>query len=158
MVKYIFSIIVDDEPGVMHRVVSIFSRRAVNIERISVGPSGISPGTARIILYFEAEPKKAKFMKNLLNRLINVKKISQFKSDNALIQELVIIRLRNGHKDLIKEMKNLTRKSSVRLIDDVKNAAIELVGPVDEIDSILQSIDKKHVLETVRSGIIALKK
>ena len=158
MVLYIFSILVDDEPGVMHRVVSIFSRRAINIQRISVGPSEMADDISRIILSFEADPKKAKFMKNLLGRLISVKKISQFKSDSALIQELAVIRLKNGHEDMLEKIKRLIRKSNVRVIDDVRSSAIELVGPIEEIDHVIDNINQKHVLEIVRSGIIALKK
>ncbi|MEM2906913.1 MAG: ACT domain-containing protein, partial [Candidatus Odinarchaeota archaeon] len=89
MPHYIFSLIVDDEPGVMQRVVSIFSRRAVNISRISVGPSELSERTARIIMSFDADPKKAKFMRNLLSRLISVKKITQLRAEEAVVRELV---------------------------------------------------------------------
>jgi acetolactate synthase-1/3 small subunit len=158
MVMYIFSIIVDNEPGVMQRVVSIFSRRAVNIERISVSPSELSKETSRIILSFEADPKKVKFMKNLLNRLISVKKISQFKSDSALVEELAVIRIRNGFENMVNQIQRLIRKSNIRLIDDIKSSAIELVGPIDEIDHVIDNINQKNVIEIVRSGIIALKK
>lgn len=158
MPKYIFSLIVDDEPGVMQRVVSIFSRRAVNISRISVGPSEISERTARIILSFEAEPRKAKFMRNLLSRLISVKKITQLKSDDAVIRELVIIKLKNHHENILEQIKQLTRDSNISLVNYVKGYAIEISGPSVEIDHILNHIDQKYVTEIVRSGIIALKK
>lgn len=158
MSTYIFSLLVDDEPGVMQRVVSIFSRRAVNISRISVGPSEVNDNTARIILSFDADPKKAKFMKNLLGRLISVKKISQFKSDESVVRELVIIKLKNHYGNILEQIKQLTRNSNVTVINEVKGQAIEISGPTDEIDHVLDHIDQKYVLEIVRSGIIALKK
>ncbi|MHA1836204.1 MAG: acetolactate synthase small subunit [Candidatus Odinarchaeia archaeon] len=158
MNTYIFSILVDDEPGVMHRVVSIFSRRAVNISRISVGPSEISPKIARIILSFDADPKTAKFMKNLLSKLISVKRITQFKSDRAVIRELAVIRLKSSQPNVIELVKNLIKESHTRLVDDIKGTAIELVGPIEEINKVVESLDHKYILEIVRSGIIALKK
>ena len=158
MPHYIFSLIVDDEPGVMQRVVSIFSRRAVNISRISVGPSELSERTARIILSFDADPKKAKFMRNLLARLISVKKITQLKADEAVVRELVIIKLKNHHENILEQIKQLTRESNVSLVSYIKGHAIEISGPIGEIDHILNHIEQKYVTEIVRSGIIALKK
>lgn len=158
MPHYIFSLIVDDEPGVMQRVVSIFSRRAVNISRISVGPSELSEKTARIIMSFEADPKKAKFMRNLLARLISVKKITQLRADEAVVRELVIIKLKNHHENILEQIKQLTRESNVSLVSYVKGHAIEISGPISEIDHILNHIEQKYVTEIVRSGIIALKR
>ncbi|MHA1237680.1 MAG: acetolactate synthase small subunit [Candidatus Odinarchaeia archaeon] len=158
MPMYIFSIIVDDRPGVMQKIVSIFSRRAVNIDRISVGPADAGVGLARIILSFKASPEKAKFMKNLLSKTFSVKKISKFRADNAVLREMAVIRLKEFNPEIIAQIKSMFDEASVRFIDVGKDPAVEIVGNYGEIDETIKKIDPKSVREIVRSGLIALKK
>jgi len=149
--RHIISLLLENEPGALSRVVGLFSARAYNIETLTVAPTE-DPTLSRMTIVTSGSDDVIEQITKHLNRLIEVVKVVDL-SDGAFIErELMLVKLRAVGKER-EELKRTTDIFRGRIIDVTeKSYTIELTGNRSKLDAFLDAIDRTAILETVRTG------
>ena len=149
--RHIISILIENEPGALSRVVGLFSARGYNIDTLSVAPTE-DPSLSRMtIVTFGSDDVIEQITKHL-NRLVEVVKVFDLTEGPHIERELMMIKVRAVGKER-EELKRTTDIFRGRIIDVTdKSYTIELTGDGSKLDAFIDSIDRASILETVRSG------
>jgi len=149
--RHIISILIENEPGALSRVVGLFSARGYNIDTLSVAPTE-DPSLSRMtIVTFGSDDVIEQITKHL-NRLVEVVKVFDLSEGPHIERELMMIKVRAVGKER-EELKRTTDIFRGRIIDVTdKSYTIELTGDGSKLDAFIDSIDRVSILETVRSG------
>jgi acetolactate synthase-1/3 small subunit len=149
--RHIISILIENEPGALSRVVGLFSARGYNIETLSVAPTEDSSLSRMTIVTFGSDDVIEQITKHL-NRLVEVVKVFDLSEGPHIERELMMIKVRAVGKER-EELKRTTDIFRGRIIDVTdKSYTIELTGDGAKLDAFIDSIDRVSILETVRSG------
>jgi len=149
--RHIISVLIENEPGALSRVVGLFSARGYNIDTLSVAPTE-DPSLSRMtIVTFGSDDVIEQITKHL-NRLVEVVKVFDLSEGSHIERELMMIKVRAVGKER-EELKRTTDIFRGRIIDVTdKSYTIELTGDGAKLDAFIDSIDRVSILETVRSG------
>jgi len=149
--RHIISILIENEPGALSRVVGLFSARGYNIETLSVAPTEDSSLSRMTIVTMGSDDVIEQITKHL-NRLVEVVKVFDLSEGPHIERELMMIKVRAVGKER-EELKRTTDIFRGRIIDVTdKSYTIELTGDSTKLDAFIDSIDRVSILETVRSG------
>ncbi|MBT8550067.1 acetolactate synthase small subunit [Polynucleobacter paneuropaeus] len=149
--RHIISVLLENEPGALSRVVGLFSARGYNIETLSVAPTEDSSLSRMTIVTVGSEDIIEQITKHL-NRLVEVVKVFDLTEGPHIERELMMIKVRAVGKER-EELKRTTDIFRGRIIDVTdKSYTIELTGDGMKLDAFINSIDRASILETVRSG------
>ncbi len=155
MQKHIISLLVDNEPGVLARVVGLFSGRGFNIESLCVAET-LDPSISRITLVTQGDDAIAEQIKKQLNKLINVIKLYDLTGTEYVDREMALIKVnaRADHRAEILRIVDIFRCNVV----DVSPAhyTIEVTGTSDKLSAILGLLKPMGIREIARTGAIAL--
>ena len=145
------AVIVDNEPGVLARVVGLFSGRGYNIESLTVAPTE-DASLSRMTIVTTGSDEVIEQITKHLNRLIEVVKVVDLTEGAYTERELMLIKVRAVGKER-EEMKRMADIFRGRIIDVTeKSYTIELTGDAGKLDAFLVAIDRTAILETVRTG------
>ncbi|HAT39870.1 acetolactate synthase small subunit [Polynucleobacter necessarius] len=149
--RHIISVLIENEPGALSRVVGLFSARGYNIDTLSVAPTE-DPSLSRMtIVTFGSDDVIEQITKHL-NRLVEVVKVFDLSEGPHIERELMMIKVRAVGKER-EELKRTTDIFRGRIIDVTdKSYTIELTGAGAKLDAFIDSIDRASILEAVRSG------
>ena len=149
--RHIISVLIENEPGALSRVVGLFSARGYNIDTLSVAPTEDSSLSRMTIVTFGSDDVIEQITKHL-NRLVEVVKVFDLSEGPHIERELMMIKVRAVGKER-EELKRTTDIFRGRIIDVTdKSYTIELTGDGAKLDAFIDSIDHASILETVRSG------
>jgi acetolactate synthase-1/3 small subunit len=149
--RHIISVLIENEPGALSRVVGLFSARGYNIDTLSVAPTEDSSLSRMTIVTFGSDDVIEQITKHL-NRLVEVVKVFDLSEGPHIERELMMIKVRAVGKER-EELKRTTDIFRGRIIDVTdKSYTIELTGDGAKLDAFIDSIDRTSILETVRSG------
>jgi acetolactate synthase-1/3 small subunit len=149
--RHIISILIENEPGALSRVVGLFSARGYNIETLSVAPTE-DPSLSRMTIVTIGSEDVIEQITKHLNRLVEVVKVFDLTEGPHIERELMMIKVRAVGKER-EELKRTTDIFRGRIIDVTdKSYTIELTGDGAKLDAFIDSIDRVSILETVRSG------
>lgn len=148
-------LMVEDHPGVLNRVVSLMRRRSFNIDSITVGHSE-QPGISRMTIQLRGEAADVEQAGKQLYKLLEVVKVVDLKPDEAMIRELVMVKV--AAKGAVRaEVVQTAEIYGARILDATPNSLmIEMAGREDEIESFLAMMRVYGIREMVRSGRVAL--
>ncbi|MBS9533952.1 acetolactate synthase small subunit [Mycobacterium sp. M1] len=149
------SVLVEDTPGVLARVASLFSRRGFNIESLAVGATEVK-NMSRMTIVVSVEDTPLEQITKQLNKLINVIKIVEQDDENSVSRELALIKVRAdaGTRGQIVEAVNLFR---AKVIDvSPESLTIEATGTAGKLDALLRVLEPYGVREIVQSGLVSL--
>jgi len=150
-VRHIISVLLENEPGALSRVVGLFSARGYNIESLTVAPTEDS-SLSRMTIVTNGSDDVIEQITKHLNRLVEVVKVYDLSDGAHIERELMLIKVRAVGKER-EEMKRTTDIFRGRVIDVTdKSYTIELTGDSSKLDAFIESIDKTAILETVRTG------
>jgi acetolactate synthase I/III small subunit len=90
--KHILSILVDNQPGVLSRIVGLFSGRGYNIESLCVAETN-EPHVSRLTMVTEGDAPILEQIKKQLNKLINVIKVSDLTAEDTVVREMVLVKV-----------------------------------------------------------------
>jgi acetolactate synthase-1/3 small subunit len=149
--RHIISVLLENEPGALSRVVGLFSARGYNIESLTVAPTE-DPSLSRMTIVTNGSDEVIEQITKHLNRLVEVVKVYDLTDGAHTERELMLIKVRAVGKER-EEMKRTTDIFRGRVIDVTdKSYTIELTGDSVKLDAFIESIDKTAILETVRTG------
>ena len=149
--RHVISVLMENAPGALSRVVGLFSARGYNIETLTVAPTEDNT-LSRLTMVTLGSDEVIEQITKHLNRLVDVIKVVDLTEGPHLERELMLIKVRAVGKER-EEMKRMADIFRGRIIDVTdKSYTIELTGDSAKLDAFIDSIDRASILETVRSG------
>jgi acetolactate synthase-1/3 small subunit len=155
MPRHTLSVLVEDKPGVLARVSSLFSRRGFNIESLAVGPTEL-PDVSRMTIVVSVDGPILEQVTKQLNKLINVLKIVELDSESSVQREIMLVKVRsdNESRSSILETVQMFRAKVVDVAPDA--LTIEATGNNDKLTALLKVLEPFGVKELVQSGMVAV--
>lgn len=148
-------VLVEDQPGVLNRVVSLMRRRSFNIDSITVGHSE-QAGYSRMTIMVSGEDSEIEQAGKQLYKLLEVVKVTDLSAEEAMSRELVMVKVA-AKGSMRSEVLTVADIYHARVLDATPSSLmIEATGTEDEIDSFLAMMRVFGIREMVRSGKIAL--
>jgi acetolactate synthase-1/3 small subunit len=147
--------IVEDKPGVLMRVSSLFRRRGFNIESLTVGHSELE-GLSRLTLVVDGESAPVEQIEKQLYKLIDVVKVSDLSNEDMVARELALLKVRcnnvNRH-----ELLDIAQVFRADVVDLATNSIIlQVVGDEDKIDGLIKMCEPYGIRELSRTGRVAM--
>ncbi len=153
--RHVLSMLVDNEPGVLARVVGLFSGRGFNIESLCVGET-IDPAISRITLVTSGSPNIIEQIKKQLNKLVNVNKVHDHTGTQYVERELVLVRVKADPSNRA-ELLRMADIFRARVVDvGASSYIIEVTGDEGKIRAFLNLVKPMGILEVARTGCIAM--
>ncbi|MFM8515853.1 MAG: acetolactate synthase small subunit [Actinomycetota bacterium] len=155
MSRSTLSVLVEDKPGVLARVASLFSRRGFNIESLAVGPTEI-PDVSRMTIVVNVADLPLEQVTKQLNKLINVLKIVELEPDSSVQREIMLVKVKADldTRSHILETVQLFRAKVVDVANDA--VTIEATGAHDKLEALLRVLEPFGIKELVKSGLVAM--
>ena len=153
--QYTLVAYVEDKPGVLNRVSSLFRRRAFNIESLTVGHTE-QPGVSRMTIVVDADQTEIRRIEANLYKLVNVLRVEDVSNTPAVTRDLALIKVAADIN---------TRAQVMQLVDvfrarivDVANESlvVEITGTEDKIEGLIEVLRPLGIIEMVRTGIVAM--
>ena len=153
--KHTIVALVQDEPGVLNRMVSLFRRRGFNIDSIAVGHSEV-PHLSRVTIVVNGSTAMVEQVRKQLDKVVDVVKVTDITGDNITIRELALIKVRatSATRSEIIEITDIFRANIVDVASD--SLTIEITGDEDKIDSMLKLLRGFGIKEIAMTGRIAM--
>jgi len=153
--RHIISILLENEPGALSRVVGLFSQRNYNIESLTVAPTD-DHTLSRLTITTIGDDRKIEQITKHLNKLIDVVKLVDLSEGAHVERELMLIKVKatGAQRDEVKRTVDIFRGQIV----DVTNTiySVQLVGTSEKLDGFLAAINGTTVLEVARTGVTGI--
>ncbi len=155
MSTHTLSVLVENTPGVLARVSSLFMRRGFNIDSLAVGPTEI-PEISRMTIVVNVDELPLEQVTKQLNKLINVLKIVELESDAAVERELMLIKVKADAqtRGQVLETVQLFRAKVVDVSTDA--VTIEATGDAGKLNAMLNVLEPFGIREIAQSGRVAI--
>ncbi|MFI6450126.1 acetolactate synthase small subunit [Streptosporangium amethystogenes] len=155
MSRHTLSVLVENKPGVLARVASLFSRRGFNIDSLAVGPTEHADISRMTIVVSVADLPLEQVTKQL-NKLVNVLKIVELDPAQSVQRELTLIKVRADaeNRSNVLELVNLFRARCVDVSSDA--VTIEVTGTPDKLQAFIKLLEPFGIKELVQSGMVAI--
>lgn len=157
MKKYTLSIVVENNPGVLARVASLFGRRGYNIDSLTVSETN-DPGTSHITLTVTGDEQILEQIIKQVYKLEEVIHVVHLSDSNTLSRELLLIKMDNGAgaRTQLREIVDIYEAKIVDLAPG--SMIIELTGAPQKIDAFLGMMKEFKIIEMCRTGVTAMEK
>ncbi|HEX3180756.1 MAG TPA: acetolactate synthase small subunit [Beijerinckiaceae bacterium] len=151
------SVLVDNEPGVLARVVGLFSGRGYNIESLTVAEVAHAEHLSRITIVTSGTPEAIEQISHQLDRLVPVHTVTDLTlAGGAIERELAMIKVR-GKGEIRVEALRLAEAFRARVIDaSIESFVFELTGRPDKIDQFVELMRPVGLVEVSRTGVAAI--
>lgn len=152
-----FVVYVENKPGVLTRVASLFRRRAFNIDSLTVGRTE-KPEVSRMTITVDADYDQARRIEANLYKLVNVILVDNITNEASIVRDLAMIKVAATHeaRSHVLELASVFR---ARVVDVApESLTIEITGAEDKIDGLLEVLRPYGVMEMVRTGIVAMRR
>ncbi len=150
--RRIISLLMENEPGALSRVVGLFSQRGYNIETLTVAPTE-DETLSRLTLTTIGDDSKIEQITKQLNKLIDVVKLVDLSEGEHVERELMLIKVRASgiQRSEVKRCADIFRG---QIVDVGPNTfVIQVTGAGDKLDAFIEAIGATSILEVVRSGV-----
>lgn len=152
-----FVVYVENKPGVLSRVVSLFRRRAFNIDSLTVGRTE-KDDVSRMTIVTEADPDQARRIVANIYKLVNVLLVDDITGHPALLRDLSLIKVA-ANQEARSQVLELATVFKARVLDIASESIIlELTGGEEKVDRFLELLSPFGLLEVVRTGIVAMRR
>ena len=155
MSRHTLSVLVEDKPGVLARISSLFSRRGFNIESLAVGATELE-GVSRMTIVVNVESLPLEQVTKQLNKLINVLKIVELEDAGSVQRELLLVKVKVD-PDTRSQVLEVVQLFRAKVVDVAVDAVtIEATGNHDKLDALLRVLEPYGIRELVQSGVVGL--
>ncbi len=153
--KHTLVALVENKPGVLTRVASLFRRRGFNIESIAVGRSE-QPGLSRMTVVVGGDSAEVEQVRKQLDKLINVVRVSDITKEAIVARELALIKV-NATASTRSEIMQIVDIFRANIVDVAADSVtVEATGDEDKINSLFELLRRFGIKEMTRTGRIAL--
>jgi acetolactate synthase I/III small subunit len=153
--KHTIVALMEDHPGVLNRVVSLFRRRNFNIESLTVGHTD-QAGISRMTIVVDGADTVVEQVTKQLYKVIEILKVSDLTQEKTVVRELALIKVStNGQtRSEVMQVVDIYRAKIVDVAND--SLMVEVTGPEEKIDSLLNFLRPYGIKEVVRTGRVAM--
>jgi acetolactate synthase-1/3 small subunit len=147
--------LMEDKPGVLSRVASLFRRRNYNIESLAVGHSE-TPNISRMTIVVNGDNRIVEQVVKQLTKLINVTEVVDVSEKPTVIRELALVKVAAGPgaRSEIIELANVFRG---RVVDvGTTSMTVEITGPEDRVNSLIRLLEPYGIEELARTGRVVM--
>ncbi len=147
--------LVENKPGVLNRVASLFRRRNFNIDSLNVGQTE-KPEISRMTIVVDSDSADARKVEANLYKLVNVIDVQDVTGQPAVTRDLALIKVK-ANLDQRAEIANLASIFRGRIVDvAAESVIVEITGTEDKIDSLTELLRPFGIIEMVRTGQVAM--
>ena len=155
--RHTFVALVEDKPGVLNRVVSVFRRRAFNIESLTVGRTHVE-GVSRMTIVVDSEDTDVERIMPYMYKLINVLQVEDLTFAPRVSRDLAMVKI-NATPENRADVMKLAEVFRARVVDVTNTSLIiEITGDEDKIDGFVDVLRPYGIIEMVRTGIVAMER
>ena len=153
--KHTLVALVEDKPGVLNRMASLFRRRGFNIESIAVGHSEI-PHLSRMTIVVDGTTTTVEQVRKQLDKVVDVVRVSDITSDNLIARELALIKVKatSSTRSEIMQIVDIFRANIVDVGSD--SLTVEVTGDEEKVNSLFNLLRGFGIKELARTGRIAM--
>ncbi len=150
--RHIISVLMENEPGALSRVVGLFSQRNYNIDSLTVAPTE-DQSLSRLTLTTSGDDRKIEQITKHLNKLVDVVKLVDLTEGAHIERELMLIKVKaaGAQRAEVKRTTDIFRGQVVDLTNSV--FSIQLTGTSDKLDAFIAALGESVVLEVARTGV-----
>jgi acetolactate synthase-1/3 small subunit len=153
--KHILTMLVDNQPGVLSRVVGLFSGRGYNIESLCVAPT-IDPLVSRITLVTKANLPALEQIEKQVRKLVNVIKLRDLSGKEAVHREMALICVRAKPENRA-EILRIVDIFRCKVVDiGLEHYIIEVSGDTDKLNALINLLKPMGIKKIARTGAVAL--
>jgi len=147
--------LVEDRPGVLNRIASLFRRRGYNISSLAVGPSE-QPTLSRMTFVVQGDEAVVEQVTKQLNKLVEVVRVSDISHEETVTREMALVKVK-ATASTRSEIVQLVHIFRANIIDVApESLVIEVTGEEDKIDALISLLKPFGVREIMRTGRIAI--
>jgi len=147
--------LVEDKPGTLNRIASLFRRRAFNIESLTVGQTE-RPGLSRMTIVVDGERTDSAMVEHNLRKLVNVIRVEDVSDRPAIFHELALIKVRTT-EGTRSEVMQVVKVLDGRVIDvGLETVMIEVTGLGEKVDRLIEVLRPFGIVEMLRTGRVAM--
>ena len=155
--RHIISAVVENRPGVLARVVSLFSARGFNIERLNVGETE-NPRWSRMTIAVSGDDGIIEQIRKQLEKLVDTLKVGELSESARIERDLALIKLRMPPARR-GEMRDLADIFRARIADVTeRHMTVEISGDEDKIEAFVRLAAPFGIVEMVRAGRVVIKR
>ena len=150
--RHIISVLMENEPGALSRVVGLFSQRNYNIDSLTVAPTE-DQSLSRLTLTTSGDERRIEQITKHLNKLVDVVKLVDLTEGAHIERELMLIKVKasGAQRSEVKRTTEIFRGQIVDLTSSV--FSIQLTGTTDKLDAFIAALGESIVLEVARTGV-----
>ncbi len=148
--------LVENEPGVLNRIASLFRRRAFNIDSLTVGRTH-KPHISRMTIRVVAGPEYARKIATNLQKLVNVIDVRVLDNEPHVERDLALIKVRNDDANSRNTITEICDRYPARIVDiGPKVAIIEMVGTEEILEEFIDEVRPTGIVEMIRTGVVSM--
>ncbi|MBN2392049.1 MAG: acetolactate synthase small subunit [Anaerolineae bacterium] len=148
--------LVEDKPGVLTRVASLFRRRNYNIESLTVGHTE-KPGVSRMTIVVDSSRTNVEKVAQNLYKLVNVIKVEDVTEQATVLRDLALIKVQADAGSRRSEIMQLVDTFRARVVDvGLDSLMVEVTGTEDKVDGLVDVLRPYGIVEMVRTGRVAM--
>ena len=153
--RYVIAILVENQPGILTRVASMFNRRGFNIDSLTVSATEDSKYSRITISLTGDESVRSQIIRQL-RKLYNVKEVKVMERDKSVYRELALIKLRNC-PETRQEVLSAVDIFRSKIVDFSPNTlCVEITGETSKIEAFIALVEPLGILEMCRTGVVAI--
>ncbi|WP_281646345.1 acetolactate synthase small subunit [Parendozoicomonas sp. Alg238-R29] len=153
--RRIISVLVENEPGALSRIVGLFAQRNYNIETLTVAPTE-DETLSRLTVVTDGKPETIEQITKQLNKLIDVVKLVDLTEGSHVERELMLIKVK-AHGALRAEIKRTADIFRGQIVDVTSGVyTVQLTGTGEKLDAFIDAVGETSVLEVARSGVTGI--
>ena len=156
--RHTLSVLVENAAGVLSQVSRLFSRKGYNIESLAVGTTD-DPEVSRITIEVLCDDQQIEQITNQLRKQFTVYSVRLLPPDSSIRRELVLIKVKAETREAREDIIHITNVFRGNIVDFGQSTLIiAVVGAAEKIKAILKLLDDYGILETARTGMVALER
>ena len=155
--RHTIAVLVDNESGVLARVIGLFSGRGYNIESLTVAEVDALQGVSRITVVTSGTPMVIDQIKAQLGRLIPVHKVSDLTVEGPLVsRELALVKVAGTGERRVESLR-IADIFRARVVDSSNESFVfEIVGATEKLDAFIRLMDSLGLVDVSRTGAVAI--
>lgn len=153
--RHIISAIVENQPGVLARIIAVISGRGYNIETLNVGPSQ-DPDVSRLTMTLSGDERVLEQVSKQLNKMVDVIKVNDLTATRHHEGEMILVEVATpkGKRGEIVELASLLKADVVGVAEN--SLTLQYIGRQEEIGEFLRMLRPYSILDLDRSGAVAV--
>ncbi|MEE2761463.1 MAG: acetolactate synthase small subunit [Pseudomonadota bacterium] len=152
-----FSVLVDNEAGVLHRVVGLFSGRGYNIESLTVSEVKEVEHFSKITIVTSGTPMIIEQIRAQLDRLVQVHRVTNLTTDGPSVQrEMALVKVAGSGEQRVESLR-IADIFRAHVVDSTNSSFVfEVAGQTDKLDAIIQLMKPIGLMDVSRTGVVAI--